>query len=147
NWVLSYSLYDSILGITNGRGIPFALDPTAETAQTRNARIFSLRPGKISGKHDKEEWDAEWSNVNPVDRLGAVQDLKVPMDVPVPPVRTDTPDGTGLNFDLSMAIYGKPLAPGDMGHRIRFGSFDLWIADQTALPAFENMALGGNLLS
>jgi hypothetical protein len=146
NWVLSYALYDAIPS-SAGRDIRFTLVESSSPAAglARYAKLYSLRPGLLSGGPLEEVLDAEFPNLNSVDHRGPVTGLKVPIRVPGSPDRNDAQDGTGLYFALNSSIRATASAPGQLSRRIRFGSFDLSIAEEPTPTAFVGLTSQGSL--
>jgi hypothetical protein len=132
NWVLSYALYDATIS-DHDRDLDFTLVELSSsgTGLARYAKLYSLRPGQQSAVSSKEDLDADLPNLNPVDHLGPVTGLRVPIRVPASPDRNDSPDGSGIYFALDSTIWAPTTAPEQPNHQIRFGSFDLSIAGKT----------------
>jgi hypothetical protein len=146
NWVMSYTLQDAILSLAQ-QDERFVLVESSSLAagKARHAKLFSIRPGLLSGSSREELLDAELPNVNPVDRLGPITGLKVPIRIPEGVDRDDTTAGSGLHFALNSSIRVGSLTAGERSPRIRFGSFDLLIADDLTPTAFSGLKDRGSL--
>jgi hypothetical protein len=143
--VMSYELYDAVVSGDQDKPFPLVDSLPPPAGLFRYAKLFSLRPGLLTGNSREELLDAELPNVNPVDRLGPITGLKVPIRVPVVVDRDDTAAGAGLYFGLNNAIRAASLGADERSHRIRFGSFDLSMADDLTPTASTGLGKQGRL--
>jgi hypothetical protein len=144
SWVMSYDLLDGVASHENQDARFDLIDSFASSTAPRSARIRSLRPCLRSGAGE-QLLEAILPNVNPVDRLGAVAGLKVPIRIPAPSQSDDSDDGEGIYFSLNSSIRGTPSPQRQMGHRIRFGSFDLSIGEEPTPTAYNGLKSRGRV--
>jgi hypothetical protein len=143
-FVMSYDLLDGVASSHDQDSRFELIDSFASSAGPRSARIRSLRPCLRTGAGE-QLLDATLPNVNPIDQRGAVVDLKIPIRIPAASQSDDSDDGWGIYFSLNSSIRGTPSPQRQMGHRIRFGSFDLSIGEEPTPTAYDGLKSRGSV--